>query len=131
MVAAGAPLYGLNGNDSPNGGSEYGGGGGGSRGRHGQALYMKVGGSMQGTGTINLSGGNGGNGGRGQYSGGGGGAGGSGGTLIIRCHQGVPVLNIDVRGGTGGAAGVSWDQTDPAFPGEDGDPGPPPSLETY
>lgn len=58
---AGASTY----NQSGNSASSRGGGGGGYRGRHGQALYIKVKGNISGTGRIDVSGENGRNGGNG------------------------------------------------------------------
>lgn len=100
-----------------------GGGGGGTRGYHGMGLYLKVRGSISGTGTIDVSGQNGGSGGNGgsglggpcnaapdEHSGsggqGGGGAGGSGGQLIFKYRGTAPVgLNLTASGGTAGAGG--------------------------
>lgn len=97
------------------------GSGGGSRGRHGQALYLQVRGSISGSGSVLLSGQDGGNGGATQdgYTGcncafvgiwrgggGGGGAGGSGGALLVRGAALPDTIVVDVNGGSGGSGGI-------------------------
>lgn len=94
------------------------GGGGGSRGEHGQGIYLRVTGNITGVGTVDVSGSDGGDGGDGgtatdpfeQWSatgggGGGGGAGGSGGYLAIRYHGTLSAITTLANAGTGGTGG--------------------------
>lgn len=93
------------------------GGGGGSRGYHGQGLFLKVAGDITGSGTIDVSGRDGGAGGAGGGSGpcttngggGGGGAGGSGGQAVVQYQGsllgGFSSGNILDGKGFGGAGG--------------------------
>ncbi len=127
---AGATTVGSNGQDGINLAGPYAGrsgGGGGFRGRHGGLLYLKVIGSMGGTGKIDASGGNGGNGGKGgaantitsgscggfRYDSGGGpgggGAGGSGGKVVVRYNGDANAVRqlINVAGGSPGTQPIN------------------------
>jgi hypothetical protein len=107
-------------------GSPSSGGGGGSRGRHGGLLYLRVLGTVSGTGSVQLSGQAGGPGGPGAAfnatigpacggppfgieniiggASGGGGAGGCGGAFVLRCPNDASAFlsQVDVSGGGGG-----------------------------
>ena len=122
-------------------GSGGGGGGGGGPGLNGQPVYLKVLGSLTGSGTINLSGGPGGTGANGlddaygyggAGGGGGGGSGGSGGTLALRMApkaDGTPkpipgTLAFNFGGGAGGPGGAGGNgYSGPGAPGAEGSVG--------
>lgn len=107
-----------------------GGGGGGHRGAHGQALYLRVEGSISGRGEIDLRGQSGGSGGRGGSagghsdgigkpgSGGGGGAGGNGGVLVVHAPAGNAHLSPEAGEESLGVL------LDGGFPGVGGPVGP-------
>jgi hypothetical protein len=158
----GATLHGMNGEDGVTMGcGQYGcgggsGAGGGSRGRHGQALYIKVKGNLAGNGSISAAGQPGGLGGDGAPgdcnkdcaccaavsggSGGGGAAGGAGGAIVIRYHGQIAAnlaQNIKTNGGKGGLGGKPGGNLGAGGPGGDGKPGedgadgPPPDISKY
>lgn len=120
-AGTGAPPYfagGLQSNGNGGRGSSFqgqgvGGGAGGSRGLHGQSLYIDCN-SFINTGGINLSGSNGSGGANGSapgsgvvYGGGGGGAGGNSGNLYIKSPSQTATFPPVLSGGTGGGGGVA------------------------
>jgi hypothetical protein len=85
------------------------GGAGGVRGDHGEAIYIKVVGSVSGTGLIDVHGSNGANGASGTNGGGlgGGGAGGTGGAIVIRYVSNWPAsIQLNALGGSPGSGGA-------------------------
>lgn len=131
---------GSNGDDANStlGDADGAGGGGGYRGYNGQGLYMKIGGTCSGTGTvwvggIGMDGGLGGGGGNAEtstasgYGGGGGGGagGGQGGKAITKYHVNTPTWTINIGGGVaanGGSGGTGLGAVD-SNDGFQGDPG--------
>lgn len=138
----GGASYGDNGTDGPaaNNGefdfsdAEGSGAGSGSRGYHGQGIYIKIAGSiLDGTGAITVSGqsgGNGGNGGDGNCieqgasggGGGGGGAGADGGKIVIRKKSGT-LSNVTADAGTPGGGGSGGAASSVSGGAQDGNAG--------
>jgi hypothetical protein len=149
--AAASLVLGANGVDAPtmsvcNNGCQilgtYGSGAsGGNPGGHGQGLYLKVAGTLRGSGSINFAGQNGGNGGEGSNvyntsipalyaygpsggGSGGGGAGGSGGSIQIMYKHTSNTLTINYSGGNGGTSPSYFDGNNSTPVGLSGSSGP-------
>jgi hypothetical protein len=140
---AGAMLYGMRGGDGSSAGcvpygTQCSGGGGGSRGLHGQGLYIAVRGHIYGAGKIDVSGQVGGAGGTGGSctgfnsgnnvfntgGGGGSGAGGDGGAIVFRYGLDLPTnLTMLVGGGPPGAGGMPGSAGAYAITSQPGKPG--------